>query len=69
MELLPIHCDDNTDRSCRGFREELGVVSGGKGICTFELNGFCGADKRDFRVSQHESCFNEQDQNECSWKP
>jgi hypothetical protein len=51
MFILPIICEDKHNCECPGFREEKSVSSKGKGFCIFELNGYCGADARDFKQS------------------
>lgn len=46
---LPIKCLNKFDRECDGFREEPTANSIVKGFCIFEVNGFCGADLKDFK--------------------
>jgi hypothetical protein len=56
IKPLPIRCVDKCNAliKCDGFRREQGIVYNDdltgepKPYCTFEYNGYCGADLEDF---------------------
>jgi hypothetical protein len=54
MKQLPIKCKDKTDQTCLGFRGQPGFRVSKKEFCKFEINSFCGADGRDFKLSEED---------------